>query len=500
MQIRSRLVLALLAAAAASAQAKGPVTANEAATARYFAQLVGGKHAQQSALTMFFSQMPKGGDLHHHYSGALYAEQYVDFLDKQGLCVNKLTYRIETDKKIIDAERALPAPQRNCLSSGELYADDHSYREVLQRWSSKDFDNHGAIQPPPDRQFFQTFGYFGPVSNANFAEGLQTLKQRAVAENVSYIETMFKLAPFKGDKAFDDAAWKAANDDAAFDALLRQQQSALEQDAAFNGNVKDYVARIESAAAGIDDAEFTMRYQAYVLRLLGPSQVFSSMVAGFKAVGQSPLIVGVNIVGQESQMVSMRDYALHMKMFRFLKKQYPNVKVALHAGELALGDVPPEGLKFHIDQAVNVAMADRIGHGIDLAYEKNVIALLKKMKEARVPVEINLTSNGFISGVSGDNHPVTLYRKFGVPFVISTDDAGVTRHDLSHEYVLFASRYRPDYAEVKRLSYASIEYAFLPAAQRARLTAQLDQRFARFESVMAGLTAGSMSQPFKQRK
>ncbi|HEU5434781.1 MAG TPA: adenosine deaminase [Telluria sp.] len=500
MHIRSRLMPAMLTAVfgiaglcAGTVHAKGPVNANEAATARYFAQLVGGHDAQQSALTMFFSQMPKGGDLHHHYSGALYAEQYVDFLDKQGLCVNKVTYRIETDKKVIETERALPPAQRNCLSSGELYADDQSYREVLQRWSSKDFDNHGAIQPPPDRQFFQTFGYFGPVSNANFADGLQTLKQRALAENVSYIETMFKLAPFKGDPGFDDAAWKAANDDAAFDELLKKQQAALEQDAAFNSSVKDYVTKIETAAAGIDDAEFTMRYQAYVLRLLGPSQVFSSMVAGFKAVSQSQLIVGVNIVGQESQMVSMRDYALHMKMFRFLKRQYPNVKVALHAGELALGDVPPEGLKFHIDQAVNVAMADRIGHGIDLAYEKNVVALLKKMKEARVPVEINLTSNAFINGVKGDNHPVTLYRKFGVPFVLSTDDAGVTRHDLSHEYVLYASRYRPDYAEVKRLSYASIEYAFLPAQQRARLTLQLDQRFAKFEAAMANLTATAVT-------
>jgi hypothetical protein len=57
---------------------------------------------------MFFTQMPKGGDLHHHYSGAIYAEQYLDFLDKQGYCVNKQTYRIETDKAVI----APSAPSR----------------------------------------------------------------------------------------------------------------------------------------------------------------------------------------------------------------------------------------------------------------------------------------------------------------------------------------------------------------------------------------------------
>lgn len=491
-QFSSAAVALVLLAGAGAAGAKGPRlathSANEVATGRYFASLVKGSEPQQSALTLFFEQMPKGGDLHHHYSGALYAEQYVDFLDKQGVCVNKTSYRIETDKKVVEAERALPSAQRNCLSSGELYADDQAYREVLQRWSSKDFYNHGAIQPPPDRQFFQTFGFFGPVSNANFADGLHTLKQRAIAENVSYIETMFKLAPFKGDGDFDRNAWQAEADDGALDILLARQLDALEHDSAFNASIRDYVSKIETAAAGIDDADFTMRYQAYVLRLLGPSQVFSSMVAGFKAVGQSQLIVGVNIVGQESQQVSMRDYELHMKMFRFLKHRYPQVKVALHAGELALGDVPPEGLKFHIDEAVNIGMADRIGHGIDLAYEKNAMAILNKLKAADIPVEINLTSNEFISGVKGGNHPVTLYRRFGVPFVISTDDAGVTRHDLSHEYMLFASRYRPDYAEVKRLSYASIRYAFLPAAQRSRLSAQLDARFARFEAAIAAAT------------
>jgi adenosine deaminase len=71
--------------------------------------------------------------------------------------------------------------------------------------------------------------------------------------------------------------------------------------------------------------------------------------------------------------------------------------------------------------------------------------------------------------------------------VISTDDAGVTRHTLSQEYVLFASRYKPDYAEMKKASYNSVRYAFLPAADKARLTRQLDARFAAFESEMAKL-------------
>jgi adenosine deaminase/adenosine deaminase CECR1 len=488
--LSSSLLIALSVAAAADATARSPAsTANEAATARHYAALIAGAEPKMAELTLFFSQMPKGGDLHHHYSGAIYAESYVDFLDKQGLCVNKHTYKIETDKAVIEAERAKAPAARNCLSTAEVYADDQTWRELLQRWSSKDFHNHGALQAPPDRQFFQTFGYFGPVSNANFHEGLLEIKNRAVRENVGYIETMFKMSPFVVNKEFDEQAWKNAGDDAAFEAQMRAWMNTLDQDAAFNQKIADFVAKIDEAAAGIDDENFTMRYQTYVLRLLDPSKVFSSMLAGFKSASNggkgNGKIVGVNIVGQESSMVSMRDYTMHMKMFRFLKSVYPDVKVALHAGELALGDVPPEQLQFHIDQALNIGHANRIGHGIDLAHESHAPAIMKAMREKDVPVEINLTSNAFINGVKGENHPVTLYRKYGVPYVISTDDAGVTRHNLSNEYVLFASRYKPGYAELKKASYNSIRYSFLPQADKTRLTRQLDARFARFESEIA---------------
>ena len=484
----SSSLLITLAALAAAASARTPASGpNEAATARHYAALIAGAEPKTAELVLFFSQMPKGGDLHHHYSGAIYAETYVDWLDKQGACVNKLTYRIETDKGVVENERAKQPKDRTCLSSSDVYADDATWRELLQRWSSKDFNNHGAIQPPPDRQFFQTFGYFGPVSDHNFHDGLLELKNRALAENVGYIETMFKSPDTVSDPEFDKRAWDRARDDAKFAQLLETARQKLDATPAFKASVDNFVKTVNDAAQGIDDENFTMRYQTYVVRLFSPSRVFSSMLAAFEAAARGGKIVGVNIVGQESQMVAMRDYTLHMQMFRYLKKLYPKVNVAMHAGELALGDVPPEDLKYHIDQALNVAGAQRIGHGIDLAHETNAVGIMQKMRAKDIPVEINLTSNAFIEGVKGENHPITLYRKYGVPYVISTDDAGVTRHNLAGEYVLFASRYKPSYAEVKRASYNSIRYAFLPDADKQRLTRQLDARYARFEADIAAL-------------
>jgi adenosine deaminase len=69
--------------------------------------------------------------------------------------------------------------------------------------------------------------------------------------------------------------------------------------------------------------------------------------------------------------------------------------------------------------------------------------------------------------------------------VLSSDDTGVSRNTLSNEYVLFASRYKTSYAEVKKLSYDSIRYAFLADADKQRLLKQLDARFAKFEADVA---------------
>ena len=97
-----------------------------------------------------------------------------------------------------------------------------------------------------------------------------------------------------------------------------------------------------------------------------------------------------------------------------------------------------------------------------------------------VAVEINLTSNDVILGVTGDDHPFEIYRAYGVPVLLSTDDEGVSRIDLTHEYARAVETYDLTYAEVKTLSYNSLRYAF--ADERGALIAELDARFAAFEA------------------
>jgi adenosine deaminase len=164
----------------------------------------------------------------------------------------------------------------------------------------------------------------------------------------------------------------------------------------------------------------------------------------------------------EDGYVSMSDYALQMRMVGFLHGVYPKVHITLHAGELAPGLVTYEGLCCHIRQAVEDAHAERIGHGVDVMYEDRPYDLLKEMAAKHVMVEINLSSNEMILGISGKNHPFPVYRKFGVPVALSTDDEGVSRIDLTHEYVRAVETYALSYADLKQMVRTGLEHDFLP--------------------------------------
>jgi adenosine deaminase len=95
-------------------------------------------------------------------------------------------------------------------------------------------------------------------------------------------------------------------------------------------------------------------------------------------------------------------------------------------------------------------------------YEDRPYELLKQMAEKGVLVEIAFTSNAFILGMDREGHPFLLYRKFGVPVAIATDDEGVSRIDLTHEYQHAVETFGLSYAELKQLVRNSLEYSFLP--------------------------------------
>ena len=436
--------------------------------------------SNEAELTAFLSQMPKGGDLHHHYTGSVYAETYIAYVVSHNYWINKKTLEV-MDKK--------PNTDNNWTTFSSLQNDGQLsiYKEKLfQKWSVKDY-NH--VDYPSDKLFFETFGNFSIAAKAGLDDGLLELKKRAQAEHVNYIETMFITID---SRKIDLSAYGAMNESlrsvsgngkklvTALDSLYAAIQVKGAADCAriFNDTVFSKHKRLK-----IDDSTFTMRYINYVTRVMEPVDVFKAMVVAFESANTSSLVVGVNIVAPEDNETAMKDYMLHMQMFNYCHAHYPSVNISLHAGELTLGVVKPEDLSWHINAAVYTGSAKRIGHGVDMAYEKNCYDLLSYMRDHRIAVEINLFSNEFILKVKNDQHPFSLYKNFKVPIVISTDDAGVLRSNLIHQYVLLAKRYKDvSYSDIKAYVYNSIEYSFIeePAVKTA-LKASLDKEFKAFE-------------------
>jgi adenosine deaminase len=135
--------------------------------------------------------------------------------------------------------------------------------------------------------------------------------------------------------------------------------------------------------------------------------------------------------------------------------------VTLHAGELAPGLVPPDGLRFHIRESVMVARAERIGHGVDIMHETDPYELLKEMARRNVMVEICLSSNDVILGISGAHHPLATYLEYGVPVALATDDEGVARSEISMEFLKAAVDQGLRYVQLKTMARNSLQYAFI---------------------------------------
>lgn len=458
-------------------------SSNEQKTAALYASFFKGEKPEVAKLNLFLTQMPKGGDLHHHYSGSIYVETYLEWLEEKQWGIDVKTLKIWPNEVTQSNDSVLTIP--------DLRKNDILYRKLLTLWSNKDYDNHCHEQVPPDSNFFYSFSYFKEISPLNHLLGLAILKERAIKENVSYIETMISNVGVSSKNYYSNSeiealieSLRSAKTQEAANAIFEKVENKLLKSIDFLAVIDGFTNNLDRNHLGIDDEDFMMRYQTYAVRVNDPLQVFCELLAAYIACENNRNLVGVNIVAPENNNVALQDYTLHMQMYNYLKSKYPDVKRALHAGELTCGMVRPKNLKFHIKEAIDIAGAQRIGHGVDIPYEEDSLTTLEKIKNKSV-IEINLTSNEFILGVKDQEHPYLIYDAYDVPMVISTDDSGVSRNNLCNEYLLLTSRYKPSYKKIKTYVFNSVKYAFLNEEDKQVLQKRVELKFKDFERDMA---------------
>jgi adenosine deaminase len=452
------LVLALLLvlpAAAPAARPRGP----EARTARYLDAI----RSSPSKLRLFLKAMPKGADLHNHLSGAVPPETLIGYAERDGLCIDTLTL---TAMPAPAPGVACPAGQR---PAADASADGAFFEQILRAWSMEGFVP--GAETGHDH-FFATFAKFG-LATANKGDMLAAVAQINARQHVRYLET---LVSRQGDAVRELATTVGFDPDfGALRAKLLDGGMAAIVAAASRDTDADFarlhtLLRCSEPAVADAACAMALRFDYQVARATKPEIVFTNLLLGFELQRSDSRYVGVNLVQPEDDPVALRDYTLQMRMIRYLRSVYPAAHVTLHAGELVRGLVPDDELRSHVREAVEIAGADRIGHGVDVLGETGAPELLARMARRHVLVEVPLTSNRQILGVFGRAHPFMRLRAAGVPVALATDDPAVSRIDLTHEYQYALTEYRLGYRTLKRLSRASLEHAFLPGVSlwRAR--------------------------------
>ncbi len=450
----------------------------------------------ESLLNQFFMYMPKGGDLHNHLTGSIYAETYFDLAVKDRLWLD-----VDAGKLYPTQESALKSAVVNPI---QLDSSMHNLSKIrgalLEKWSVRNYDVSEPLMKASNR-FFNAFDLFLAPAFSHMVELLHELKYRAFCENIQYLEIM-AMSPRIGMSEIDHIFGKgsysrdnlilqkvALGDEAESNAALQSIFDKWEKNAFMEKMVKQYVCLMDSIDlnSSLEDCPDppVCLYQSYAVRNADPLRVFAQLYLSFKACvdPSNTRFVGVNIISPENGVISMKYYQLHMRMFRFLRdKISSNVKLSIHAGELTVGLVKPEELGSHIREAVEIAGADRIGHGADIVFERESVSLIDEMRRQQIAVEINISSNEAVLGLKKNNHPFPIYYRAGVPLVISTDDAGVLRTNLAEQYTLLELRYKLSYYVIKKLVRSTIVYSFAPNGIKRKLLKRLDKDFTEFEA------------------
>jgi len=471
--LRRRIILAAILLAAFIVLLRVAVLTGEFDTAITAATFEAARE-NRTALRAFLHRMPKGGDLHTHLAGAVYAERFIAWAAQQELCVNP--QRVVVPKSQCDRAGAVPV--------SDAMRDQQLYNWLVDAFSMRAFLPTPAV-PTGHDEFFAAFDKFGAVSGSHFVDMTIDQLRRYDSENVQYVE--FMVSSWCPDDR--DRFVKAINettDDAS--KLKTLEASGLGDCVAARRNVLTAaLGKIRTALAcdapkAQPGCGVTFRYIIQVNRNNPPDEVFVQTAIAAALIRAEPRVVALNFVGPEDGLVARRDYTRHMQIIRFLAHDVP---VALHAGELWLGLVPPPDLAFHIREAIEIAGARRIGHGVALAFERDMEGLLAEMRARPVVVEVNLTSTDLILGVRGKDHPLPTYLAAGVPVVLSSDDAGISRIDLTNEYLRAARDFGLEYRALKAIARNALIYSFLDEAQKRDELARFDRASAEFERSVA---------------
>lgn len=223
------------------------------------------------------------------------------------------------------------------------------------------------------------------------------------------------------------------------------------------GLTLDQVLDAELRGLAKGEAEFGVKTAVINCSLRHYAPEVSETIAAASVNFRNSGVVGFDLAGGEAG----RPAGAHGSAFDIAVQGLLGITV--HAGEAA----GPES----IADAVHRCHANRIGHGTHLYQDPQ---LMDYLRDRRVPIEINLTSNVETRAVEAlADHPLRRYFDAGVNVTLATDGWLMCGTNLSHEYWLAHSEFGFTRTEIEQMILNGFEAAFLPWPEKTRMIAQV---------------------------
>ena len=125
-----------------------------------------------------------------------------------------------------------------------------------------------------------------------------------------------------------------------------------------------------------------------------------------------------------------------------------------------------------VREAVRLGQAERIGHGIRVLEDPEVVA---ELRDRRLPLEVCPSSNVALGLVpSLDAHPLPRLRDAGLVVTLNTDIPTVIGTTLPGEYVRIRAVFGCPDAILAELAHAGVSASFASPATRARIHGEID--------------------------
>jgi adenosine deaminase len=157
-------------------------------------------------------------------------------------------------------------------------------------------------------------------------------------------------------------------------------------------------------------------------------------------------VVGVDVAGDEGR------HGLEPLAEALAEARRRGIPITIHAGEA--------GSARNVVEAVERYGARRIGHGTRLAQDR---AAAERIRARGTVLELCLTSNVQTGAVRAlARHPLPLFRKWGLPVTLNTDDPAVSRITLSGEYALAHRTFGLSRADFRDLLETAARASFAP--------------------------------------